>query len=124
MAYRFPAEDVLTSEQRIREAIATAPSDAFGARESMAVWLGMRDDARTLRRPNRFVAGFLDFFGFLPARPLSDERLESLRRLTVSLRLDLLTAVWEEAVARRAGVPRAQIEALKGRFARQGQAAT
>ena len=124
MAYRFPAEDILTSNQRVREAIATAPSEDFGAQESMAVWLGMRDDARTLRRPNRFVAKFLDFFGFLPARPLTDARLESLRRLTVSLRHDLLTSVWEEAVARRVGVPRAQIEALKARFARQGQAAT
>lgn len=122
MAYRFPIEDVLTNNQRVREAIAVAPSDDFGPRESMAVWLGMRDDVATLRRPNRFVARFLDFFGFLPARPLTDPRLESLRRLTVSLRLDLLAASWEEAVARRAGVTRAQIEALKARFAKQAQA--
>lgn len=122
MAYRFPTEDVLTSNQRAREAIATAPSEEFGPQESMAVWLGMRDDAATLRRPNRLFAKLLDFFGFLPARPLTDPRLESLRRLTVSLRLDLIAASWEEAVARRAGVTRSQIEALKARFAQQAQA--
>jgi len=124
MTYRFPMEDVLTSNQRVREAVATAPSEDFGPRESMAVWLGMRDDQSTLRRPSRLFARFLDFFGFVPSRPLADPRLESLRRLTVSLRLDLLTAEWEEAVARRTGVTRDQIEALKARFGMQAQAAT
>jgi hypothetical protein len=124
MAYRFPTEDLLTTNQRVREAIAAAPSDDFGALESMAVWLGMRDDAATLRRPGRFITWLRDFFGFLPPRPLSDARLESIRRLTVSLRLDLLSIAWEEAVARRTGVTQAQIRALKARFSGQAQAAT
>lgn len=124
MAYRFPTEDLLTTDQRVREAIAAAPSDDFGAMESMAVWLGMRDNADTLRREGRFMTWLRDYFGFLPKRPLSDPRLESLRRLTVSLRLDLLSAAWEEAVARRAGITRSQIQALKDRLSVREQAVT
>lgn len=116
MAYRFPAEDVLTSNRRVDEALAAAPSDDFGARESMAVWLGMRDDATTLRLDNPLFARIRDWLGFGPKRPLADGRLEALRRLTVALRFDLISGAWEEASARRAGVTHSQIRALKARI--------
>lgn len=122
--YQFFAEDILTSNHRVREAIAAAPSDDFSALESLAVWLGMRDDQATLRRQGRLMAWIRDVLGLLPKRPLSDPRLESLRRLTVSLRFDLVSAAWEEAVARRAGVTESQVLALKDRISRRALAAT
>lgn len=114
--YRFFAEDILTNNQRVREAIATAPSQDFGAHESLAVWLGMRDDVSTVRKPGVVMAWIRDVLGFAPKGPLADPRLESLRRLTVALRLDLLSREWEEAAARRAGVTDAQVKALRARF--------
>lgn len=121
--YKFFAEDILTSSQRAREAIAAAPSGDFGALESMAVWLGMRDDVGTLRKPGIIAEWIEDVLGLAPKRPLADPRLESLRRLTVAMRLNLLSRAWEEAVARRAGVTEAQIQALRARFARPEPAA-
>lgn len=115
--YQFFAEDILTSNQRVREAIAAAPSRDFGAPESLAVWLGMRDDVGTLRKPGIVVEWIRDVLGLAPKRPLADPRLESLRRVTVAMRLNLLSRAWEEAAARRAGVNDAQIQALRARFA-------
>lgn len=114
--YQFFAEDILTSNQRVRQAIDAAPSPEFGALESLAVWLGMRDDPATLHKQGRLMAWIRDVLGFGPKRPLADPRLESLRRLTVSLRFELITSAWEEAVARRAGVTDSQIRALKNRL--------
>ena len=114
--YRFLAEDVLTSDRRIRQAIATAPSQDFGAHESLAVWLGARDDLNTIRKPGIVMEWVRDVLGFGPRRPLSDPRLESLRRVTVALRHNLLSVAWEEAAARRAGVTEAQLSALRTRY--------
>lgn len=114
--YQFFAEDILTSNQRVRQAIAAAPSPEFGALESLAVWLGMRDDPATLRKQGWLMAWIRDVLGFGPKRPLADQRLESIRRLTVSLRFALITSAWEEALARRAGVTDSQIRALKNRL--------
>lgn len=122
--YQFFAEDILTSNQRVREAIAAAPSSDFGPLESLAVWLGMHDDVSTLRKPGIVVEWIRDVLGLGPKRPLADPRLESLRRLTVNLRFDLLSRAWEEAVARRSGVTEAQIQALRARFAPSEPAAT
>ena len=121
--YKFFAEDILTSDQRVRQAIAAAPSDDFGALESLAVSLGMRDDPNTLRKPGIVMEWIRDVLGLAPNRPLSDPRLEGLRRLTVSLRFDLLSRAWEEAAARRAGVSDAQIKALRARFSPREAAA-
>lgn len=115
--YRFFAEDILTSNQRVRQAIAAAPSNDFGAQESLAVWLGMRDDASTLRKPGIVLEWIGDVLGFAPKRPLADPRLEGLRRVTVAMRLNLLSRAWEEAAARRAGVTDSQLQALRARFA-------
>ena len=115
--YKFFAEDIFTNTQRVRQAIAAAPSGDFGALESMAVWLGMRDDASTLGKPGIVVEWIQDVLGLTPKRPLSDPRLESLRRVTVAMRLNLLSRAWEEAAARRAGVTDGQIRALRARFA-------
>lgn len=115
--YRFFAEDILTSNQRVRQAIAAAPSNDFGAQESLAVWLGMRDDANTLHKPGIVIEWIRDVLGFAPKRPLADPRLEGLRRVTVAMRLNLISRAWEEASARRAGVTDSQLRALRARFA-------
>lgn len=122
--YKLHPEDILTSNERVREAVAAAPSGDFGALESLAVWLGMKDGVASLRRQGRLGAWIRDLLGLGPKRPLSDPRLESLRRLTVSLRFDLISRAWEEAAARRAGVTEAQIQALKGRYSEQARAGT
>lgn len=111
-----PNDDVITSSL-IREVMAAAPSRDFGTSESLAVWRGMRDRASTLHRVNRLVEWLRDFFALTPKGPISDPRLEAIRRLTVSLRLNLQSIEWEVASARRAGVAAAQIQALKMRFA-------
>jgi len=117
MAYRFFEADVLTSGARVLQAVRSAPSADFGAVEALAVWLGMRDEPSTLRPHGRVSKWVRELIGLGPKRPLADERLESIRRLTVSLRHGLLREAAEEIEsARRAGVTEAQIAALEARF--------
>jgi len=117
MAYRFFEADVLTSRARVLQAVRSAPSADFGAVEALAVWLGMRDEPATLHAHGRVSTWFRELLGLGPKRPLADERLECIRRVTVSLKHGLRPQAAEEIEsARRAGVTEAQIAALEARF--------
>jgi len=115
MTYHFYESDVFSSDLRISQAIAQAPSPEFSAFESMAVWLGMHDGPETLR--SGLVARWLEkLCGILPRRPLTDPHLESIRRVTVALRLGLARRIAGELeAAREAGVSEPQIEAIRDR---------
>lgn len=117
MAYRSFEADVLTSGARALQAVRSAPSADFGAVEALAVWLGMRDEPATLHAHGRIGTWVRELLGLGPKRPLADERLECIRRVTVSLKHGLRPqAVAEIESARRAGVSDAQIAALEARF--------
>ncbi|HTU13195.1 MAG TPA: hypothetical protein VMG08_20065 [Allosphingosinicella sp.] len=120
MAYRaFDTETmtgILADTRRLNEAVRSAPSPDFGAFETLAVWLGERDDPATLGvgRVPRWLRNLL---GLAPRRRLADPRLESLRRLTVVLRHRLRARIAAETdAARAAGVSDAQIATLEARY--------
>ena len=115
MTYHFYEADVFSNDLRISQAVSSAPSPDFSAFESMAVWLGMHDGPETLR--SGLVARWLEkLFGILPRRPLTDPHLESIRRVTVALRLGLSRRIPRELeAAREAGVSEAQVDAIRDR---------
>lgn len=118
MPYFFIEGDILTDKERVGQALSSAPSRDFSAFESLAVWLGMRDGWDSLEIS--LVPRWLDrLFGIVPRPRLRDPHLECLRRLTVALRIGPpWTIAREIGEARREGVSKAQLEALRAHVRR------
>ena len=118
MPYFFIEGDILTDDERVRQALSSAPSHDFSAFESLAVWLGMRDGRDSLE--TSLVPRWLDrLFGIMPRPRLRDPHLECIRRLTVALRIGpFWTIARETAAARREGVSEVQLEALRAHVRR------
>lgn len=90
-------------------------STTFGPLEEMAFWFGMRDAPESVRTTR--MAAVLDrLFGILPSKCIPNERLETIRRLTVCIRCGFPDQAFIEMKrARRAGVSPQQILDLVGR---------
>jgi hypothetical protein len=108
--------DVLSSARREREAMSVAPTEDFDAYESLAFWLGMRDEPSTLGMDSPIVRFVHRLLKLEPKRGLANPRLEGIRRLTVALRHKLGKAGREVEDARLNGVPQLRIDALRRHF--------
>ncbi len=118
MAYRnFAAEDFANGFSFTRES-PSSPADLFTWEEWSVIDLAKHDGVWSLKPESRLkrLASFL--FGIETARPLANQRLESLRRLAVQVwrRGKLTRVAVEEFIA--AGFSRVHAEAVLAKIVR------
>lgn len=85
----------------------------FTAVEFAAIHLGAGDDLSSLREPGRLARLIHFWLGIRPNNPLSDHRLETLRRTTLLLRRDRELAQKDQVSFLAAGFSREQLDLLR-----------
>ena len=120
MAYRnFSDEPFAEAASFQRESVASATPDLFTSEEWSVIDLARHDGIWSLQPESRLRRLIAFLFGVEPAKPLANERLESLRRLGVTVwrRGKFTKAALDQFFA--AGFSRRHAEALLAKVKRR-----